>query len=216
MEQPPSSSRRPKILFTSVCRPFGGPGEGGSVRGGLFPAPAPHASIILGGYGPVLPVEVLDPHADHVCREEGVDFMRRLLGENDGRPISPPYAPIPAIRVYSYQQPTIVGHLTAGLGCPNGCDFCCTSHFFKRRYVPFLETGRDISQAIRAIERRAEAQGDTLSSVIFIDEDFFLYRKRALEFLECVREGGKPLSLMGFGSVRGLSQFSTDASAPVG
>jgi len=100
---------------------------------------APHASIILGGYGTVLPDELLDSYADHVCREEGVGFMRRLLGENDGRPISHPYAPIPAIRVYSYQQPTIVGHLTAGLGCPNGCDSCCTSPFFKRRYVPFLE-----------------------------------------------------------------------------
>jgi haloalkane dehalogenase len=291
MEQPQSSSPRPQILFTSVCRPFGGPGEGDSVGAELFHAQvtraqgifsfrqvircwaidylaeniqapslvlhypserelvrelkanryhyvginfvvatfhkvrrmvklirthAPHASIILGGYGTVLPDELLDPYADHVCREEGVGFMRRLLGENDGRPISHPYAPIPAIRIYSYQQPTIVGHLTAGLGCPNGCDFCCTSHFFKRRYVPFLETGRDIYQAIRAIERRAEAQGDILSSVIFIDEDFFLYRKRALEFLECVREGGKPLSLMGFGSVRGLSQFSADEIAEMG
>ncbi len=291
MEQPQSSSGRPKILFTSVCRPFGGPGEGDSVGAELFHAQvtraqgifsfrqvircwaidylaeniqapsvvlhypserelvrelkadryhyvginfvvatfhkvrrmvklirahAPQASIILGGYGTVLPDELLDPYADHVCREEGVGFMRRLLGENDGRPISHPYAPIPAIRIYSYQQPTIVGHLTAGLGCPNGCDFCCTSHFFKRRYVPFLETGRDIYEAIRAIERRAEAQGDTLSSFIFIDEDFFLYRKRALEFLECVREGGKPLSLMGFGSVRGLSQFSADEIAEMG
>jgi hypothetical protein len=55
-----------------------------------------------------------------------------------------------------------------------------------------------------------------LSSFILIDEDFFLYKKRALEFLQCVREGGKPLSLMGFGSVRGLSQFNADEIAEMG
>ena len=280
-----------KVLFTSVCRPFGGPGEGDSVGAELFHAQvtraqgifsfrqvircwaidylaenietpsvvlhypseselirelkadsyhfvginfvvatfhkvrrmvglirkhAPRAKIVLGGYGTVLPDELLRPFADHICREEGSGFMRRLLGEDTARPISHPYAPIPAIRLYSFQQPNLVGHLTAGLGCPNGCDFCCTSHFFKRKYVAFCETGRDIYKEIRAIERKAESRGDSLSSFIFIDEDFFLYKKRALEFLQCVREGGKPLSLMGFGSVRGLSQFSADEIAEMG
>jgi B12 binding domain len=280
-----------KVLLTSVCRPFGGPGEGDSVGAELFHAQvtraqgifsfrqvircwaidyiaanidspsvvlhypseseltrelksqrydyvginfvvatfhkvrrmvglirkhAPSARIVLGGYGTVLPDELLAPFADHVCREEGSAFMRRLLGEDAARPFSHPYAPIPAIRLYSFQQPTLVGHLTAGLGCPNGCDFCCTSHFFKRKYVAFLESGRDIYEEIRSIERIAESQGHALSSFILIDEDFFLYKKRALEFLECVREGGKPLSLMGFGSVRGLSQFTADEIAEMG
>ena len=66
------------------------------------------------------------------------------------------------------------------------------------------------------MERRAEEQGDKLSGVILIDEDFFLYKKRAREFLECVREGGKPLNIMGFGSVRGLSQFTADEIAEMG
>ncbi len=165
---------------------------------------APHSRIILGGYGTVLPDEQLTPFADHICREEGIGFMRRLLGEDAIKTVSHPYAPIPAIRLYSYQQPSKVGHLTAGLSCPNGCDFCCTPHFFKRKYVPFLGTGREIYEGILAIGRKAKARGDTLSSFIFIDEDFFLYRKRAREFLQCVREGGKTFSLMGFGSVGGL------------
>ncbi len=41
---------------------------------------APHSRIILGGYGTVLPDELLTPFADHICREEGIGFMRRLLG----------------------------------------------------------------------------------------------------------------------------------------
>ena len=49
-----------------------------------------------------------------------------------------------------------------------------------------------------------------------IDEDFFLHEKRAREFLECVREKGKSLSIMGFGSVRGLSNFTADEIAEMG
>ncbi|MEE8350156.1 MAG: cobalamin-dependent protein, partial [Acidobacteriota bacterium] len=187
------------ILFTSVCRPFGGPGEGDSVGAELFHAQvtraqgifsprqvircwaidyiaenieapcvvlhypserefirelkvgdydyvginfvvatfhkvhrmaklirehAPNAKIILGGYGTVLPDEILKPVADHICREEGIGFMRRLLGEPEDYTLKHPYAPIPAPSVYSFQRKAMVGHLTAGLGCPNGCDFC--------------------------------------------------------------------------------------------
>ena len=280
-----------KVLLTSVCRPFGGPGEGDSVGAELFHAQvtraqgifslrqvircwaidyiaenikapcvvlhypserelirelksgaydfvginfvvatfhkvrrmvklvrkyAPEARIVLGGYGTVLPDEILTSYADEICREEGIGFMRSLLGEDTERAIAHPYAPIPAVRVYSYQQPSQVGHLTAGLGCPNGCDFCCTSHFFKRKYVSFLETGREIYEEIQAIGQKASARGERLSSFIFIDEDFFLYQKRAREFLDCVREGGKPLSLMGFGSVKGLSQFTAEEIAEMG
>ncbi len=285
------SKKERKVLLTSVCRPFGGPGEGDSVGAELFHAQvtraqgifslrqvircwaidyiaenieapcvalhypserelirelrsgaydyvginfvvatfhkvrrmvklvrryAPEARIVLGGYGTVLPDEILNSYADEICREEGIGFMRRLLGENTERAVAHPYAPIPAVRLYSYQQPSKVGHLTAGLGCPNGCDFCCTSHFFKRKYVSFLHTGREIYEEIQAIEQKASARGETLSSFILIDEDFFLYKKRAQEFLECVREGGKPLSLMGFGSVKGLSQFTADEIAEMG
>jgi haloalkane dehalogenase len=169
---------------------------------------APNAKIILGGYGTVLPDEILKPVADSICREEGIGFMRRLLGEQEEYTLRHPYAPIPAPSMYSFQRNAKVGHLTAGLGCPNGCDFCCTSHFFKRKYLPYLKTGREIYQEIRSQERQAEKRGDKLTGMVLIDEDFFLYKRRAQEFLECVREGGKPLNIMGFGSVRGLSQFT--------
>ncbi|MEE8348086.1 MAG: B12-binding domain-containing radical SAM protein [Acidobacteriota bacterium] len=177
---------------------------------------SPQSSIILGGYGTVLPDEILTPVSDHICREEGIGFMRRLLGESREYTLQHPYAPIPAPSMFSYQRNAKVAHLTAGLGCPNGCDFCCTSHFFKRKYVPYLKTGREIYQELCAMQRQAEEQGDTLSGMIFIDEDFFLYKRRAREYLECVREGGKPFNIMGFGSVKGLSQFTADEIAEMG
>jgi hypothetical protein len=177
---------------------------------------APGAKIILGGYGTVLPDEVLAPFADTICREEGVRFLRRLFGEPLDRPVRHPHAPIPSVQVLGFQLPSVVGHVTAGLGCSNGCDFCCTSHFFKQKYVPFSESGRDIYEALLRTKARAEADGQTMNGYIVIDEDFFLHRRRAREFLDCVREGGEAFSIMGFGSVRGLSQFEPREIAEMG
>ena len=177
---------------------------------------APQARIVLGGYGTVLPDSILRPFADDICREEGVGFMRRLLDEPLDAPIRQPHAPIPSVKVLSHQRRSVVGHVTAGLGCSNACDFCCTSHFFKRKYVPFLKTGRDIYEAMLATRQRARDDGADMKGFILIDEDFFIHKKRASEFLDCVREGGESLSIMGFGSVRGLSQFSAREIAEMG
>jgi hypothetical protein len=281
----------PKLLLTTVCRPFGGPGEGDSVGAELFHAQvtrsqgifsyrqvircwgldyiaenidapslvlhypsereflreirsknydyiginfvvatfhklrrmtylirkySPRSKIVLGGYGTVLPDHELNPFGEFICREEGIGFMRRLLGEKHDRPIQHPYAPIESPRVFSYPLKSKVAHITGGLGCPNGCDFCCTSHFFNRKYVPFVKSGKDLYDTILLMERKAREAGEEISGFIIIDEDFFIHAKRAREFLACVREGGKPLSIMGFGSVRGLSQFTADEIAEMG
>src|SRR5271157_6613259 len=49
---------------------------------------APNSKIVLGGYGTVLKDEVLQPLSDHICREEGVAFFRKLLNEP---PLPTPY-----------------------------------------------------------------------------------------------------------------------------
>jgi len=177
---------------------------------------SPKARIVLGGYGTVLSDAELKPYGDFICRQEGIGFMRRLLGEPARDKIRHPYAPIESPRVFSYRLPTKVAHITGGLGCPNGCDFCCTSHFFKRRYVPFVKSGRELYDTIREMEFRAKAEGDQLSGFIIIDEDFFIHTSRARDFLECVRQGGRCLSIMGFGSVKGLSRFHPDEIAEMG
>jgi len=177
---------------------------------------APQAKVILGGYGTVLPDETLFPHCDYVCREEGIAWMRRLLHEDPNRPIRIPYAPIPAPRLFSYQQRSVVPHITAGLGCPNGCDFCCTSHFFRRRYIPFIESGRALHEALRRMEEEGARRGERTSSFVIIDEDLFLDKPRAMAFLARVRKRNKALSIMAFGSVRSLSQYDPDDIAEMG
>jgi haloalkane dehalogenase len=163
---------------------------------------APQARIVLGGYGTVLPDEVLAPWGDHICREEGVGFMRRLLEEAE---ITMPYGhPLMVSRLKVFgREVSRTGMVFAGLGCPNGCDFCCTSHFFKRRHVRLLPTGRDI---YRVIERYLEIEPEM--SIVILDEDFLLNRRRALQFRECVREAGRPLSIFAFASIRAISQYT--------
>jgi haloalkane dehalogenase len=171
---------------------------------------APRTKIILGGYGTVLTDEELAPYADFICREEGVGFMRRLLGE--------PEIPMP------YKQPLIVsnlkvfgwtvsgtGKIFAGLGCPNGCDFCCTSHFFKRKHIKLLPDGRDIY----AVAERYHAMDPNLVFLI-IDEDFLLNKKRAMQFREAVMKSGKTLSIFAFSSVKAISQYTVEEILEMG
>jgi hypothetical protein len=177
---------------------------------------SPDTKIILGGYGTVLPDEVLRPFADYICREEGVTFMRKLLGEDASLPIASAHSPVPSTAVLGHQQSTVVGHVAAGLGCANGCDFCCTSHFFRRKHIRLVPDGYALYEAMMETQKRAAKEGYEMQSWAVIDEDFFLYRKRAEQFLEAVRKGGKSLSLLGFGSIKGLSQFTAEEIAEMG
>jgi len=163
---------------------------------------APSAKIVLGGYGTVLSDEILRPHADHVCREEGAGFMRRLLGEPAAEPPLKHPLVVSHLRLFG-REVSRTGMVFAGLGCPNGCDFCCTSHFFKRKHIRLLPTGRDI---FRVVQRYHEIEPGM--SIVILDEDFLLNRTRALEFRDAVLEGGRPLSVFAFASVKALSQYS--------
>ena len=169
---------------------------------GLIRKHAPNARVVLGGYGTVLDDETLAPFSDHICREEGVGFFRTLLGE-------PP-------RALPYDHPLVVstlrvlsapvgrtGMIFAGLGCPHGCDFCCTSHFFKRRHIRLLPTGDDI---FRVIERYLEL--DSKMSFTILDEDFLVVRERATRLRELVQARGKPLSIFAFATVKALSRIT--------
>ena len=164
---------------------------------------SPDSKIVLGSHGTVLEDEALAPYADHICREEGVAYMRRLLGEPEREmPYTHPMV-INPLRVFG-QHVSQTGIVFAGLGCANGCDFCCTSHYFKRRHIQLLPTGKDIYNVVRKYH-----EIDPDMNIMIMDEDFLLNRPRALEFRDCVVQGGKPLSVFCFASVRAISRFTT-------
>lgn len=171
---------------------------------------APASKIVLGGYGTVLSDDVLAPYADHICREEGVAFMRRLLGEPE---VAMPYRHpliVSQLRVFGARV-SKTGMVFAGLGCPNGCDFCCTSHFFKRKHIKLLPTGKDI---YAVVERYLAIDPDI--SLVVLDEDFLLNKRRALEFRDEVARSGKALSIFAFASIRALSQYAVTEIVEMG
>jgi hypothetical protein len=170
---------------------------------------APGTKIVLGGYGTVIPE--CDAHADFVCREEGVAFMRRLLGE-------------PAVE--TFRQPRITRTLRvmwatqrgeaivpAGLGCSRGCDFCCTSHFFHRTHVPLLKSGRELHAAMRAVD----LDGATYRNIGVIDEDFLADRGRIEEMIPLnAAVVDKPILFSCLTSLKSLQQYTTDELLAMG
>jgi radical SAM superfamily enzyme YgiQ (UPF0313 family) len=172
---------------------------------------APQSKIVLGGYGTVLGDDALKPYADFICREEGVAFFRRVLGEAE---IQMPYKHpliVSRLKVFSLPVSGGTGKIFAGLGCPNGCDFCCTSHFFKRKHIRLLPEGRDIY----AVVERYLGMDPNLVFLI-IDEDFLLNKKRAMEYRERVLKGGKALSTFVFASVKAISQYTVEEILEMG
>lgn len=172
---------------------------------------SPNTKIVLGGYGTVMKDEELTPHCDAICREEGVGFMRRYLKEKE-------------LAVENFKHPEITSRLRlfgipvahtamifAGLGCPNGCDFCCTSHFFKRRHIRLLPTGEAIFETMEKHQ-----QNDPQMEYTILDEDFLLNQKRARDFLDLCRQKEKTFSTFCFASVKALSQFSYDELLEMG
>lgn len=171
---------------------------------------APQSKIVLGGYGTILKDEVLKPYADFICREEGVAWFRKLLGEPE---IAMPYKQpliVSWLKVFGWKV-SGTGKIFAGLGCPNGCDFCCTSHFFSRKHIKLLPTGKDIYDV-------AERYHEMDPSLVFLilDEDFLLNKKRAMEFRECVVASGKKLSIFAFSSIKAISQYTVEEILEMG
>src|SRR5512137_2545431 len=171
---------------------------------------APESKIVLGGYGTVLKDEVLQPYADYICREEGVAYMRRLLGEPE---IPMPYKHpliVSSLKVFG-QKVSSTGMIFAGLGCPNGCDFCCTSHFFSRKHIKLLPEGKDI---FAVMERYLDLDPNMVFSIL--DEHFLLNKQRALEFRDCVLKSGRTLSIFVFSSIKAISQYAVEEILEMG
>ena len=171
---------------------------------------APQSKIVLGGYGTVLSDEVLEPYADFICREEGVAFLPQGVGRTgDPDAVQAPADREPAEGVFSTRVGN--GEDFRGLGCPNGCDFCCTSHFFKRKHIKLLPEGKDI---YAVVERYLDMDPNLV--FLIVDEDFLLNKKRAMAFRDCVLKGGKTLSIFAFASVKAISQYTVEEILEMG
>ena len=179
---------------------------------------SPHSTIVVGGHVTALPGIERMVDADHFVCGEGVQWMRRYLGEDVTAPIRHPaivsgfHVRVMGLRV---PQPRGVTAATVipSVGCPMGCNFCTTSAFFggKGRFVNFYETGDQLFEVMSQIE---SALG--VRSFFVMDENFLLYRKRALRLLERMKEAGKSWALYVFSSVNAIRKYTMQELVELG
>ncbi len=161
---------------------------------------SPGTKIILGGHGVAVDgIETRIEH-DHICRGEGIRFLRELFHEDVDRPIRHPLTYSSFNRqVMGVPWAANAGILVTGVGCPNRCRFCATSHFFGG-YKPYLETGQEIYDVCCKYE-------DELGVTDFgvLDENFLKQPQRARELLDIMERTGRRFSFAIFSSAETLT-----------
>ncbi len=175
---------------------------------------SPRSTIVIGGFCATIPNLDKMMDVDHVCVGDGVSFMRELLGEGPE---------------FEFQHPELIGEtrevfgvpiitmrpypcIVVGLGCSYGCDFCSPSHFFGRRHIRFLKTGREIFELMVALEKKYRSNLIALVG----DDNFLLDLDRAEELRKCVAESGKVFNMLIFGSADRAREFGPEKLAEMG
>ena len=170
---------------------------------------SPRSTIVVGGHVTSIAGLERTIDADHVVRGEGVAWMREFLGEDPERPFVHPLIPssfgfrlmgVPSPRGGGSPSATIV----PSVGCPLGCNFCTTSAFFggKGKFINFYQRGEDLFRVMCEAERELG-----VSSFFMMDENFLLYKRRAMELLECMKAAGKAWALYVFSSANAIRKY---------
>jgi radical SAM superfamily enzyme YgiQ (UPF0313 family) len=182
----------------------------------------PGAKIVVGGYGvgtldtPV-PGDVegdaayIREQADFLCREEGVRFMRRVLGDEPvEREITQYHIPMFSLGGFigSNGVHMRIPMILVSLGCPNGCDFCNTSAFYRKKKI-YVAEPEQVYRYIRNYQKRMRFREII---VMLWDEDFFLNPDYVRELGRLLRSHKSTWSVRyyTFGSIRSLSQYSPE------
>ena len=174
---------------------------------------APGAEIVLGGHGAAIEgvEELID--CDHVVQGEGIRWLREHLGQDPDAPIVHPALPSTELQqIWGVPVPgTTASLLVPGVGCVNGCNFCCTSHFFGKRYTPFIGSGRALFETARRIADR----GGT-DDFFIMDENFLKDRARALELIDEMERHERFFRFHIFSSAEAITAFGLDELVRLG
>ncbi len=178
----------------------------------------PAATIVVGGHVANIPDLDRLIDADHIVRGEGVRWFRSFLGQSPDDPIRHPLIPSGiGARCLGTMLPEGRGETAATLipsvGCPMGCNFCCTSAMFggKGRFINFYKSGDELFEVMVQIERALRVR-----SFFVMDENFLLHRKRALRLLELMERYGKSWALYVFSSANVLQSYTTEELVRLG
>ncbi len=179
---------------------------------------SPESVIVVGGHVAAIPgIEHLID-ADHIVKGDGISWMRRYLGEDPDAPIRHPEI-ISAFghRAAGVRLPARRGATAAtvipSVGCPMGCNFCTTSAFFggKGKFLNFYDSGEELYRIMSRMEARLKVH-----SFFVMDENFLLYRKRAMELLDRMVKAGKSWELYVFSSVNAIRKYTMEELVALG
>jgi radical SAM superfamily enzyme YgiQ (UPF0313 family) len=178
----------------------------------------PEATIVVGGHVSNLPGLDERIDADHIVRGEGVAWFRAFLGQDVARPIRHPLilsaveSRTLGVRIGAGPSDT-AATLIPSVGCPMGCNFCSTSAMFggKGRFINFYDGGDELFEVMVQLESALGVQ-----SFFVMDENFLLYRRRALRLLERLREAEKSWSLYVFSSANTLRLYTMEELVGLG
>jgi radical SAM superfamily enzyme YgiQ (UPF0313 family) len=179
---------------------------------------SPDSVIVVGGHVAAIPDIETMIDADHIVKGEGISWMRRYLGQDPDAPVKHPDIVsgfghrIMGMHIpYKLHSPAAT--VIPSVGCPMGCNFCTTSSFFggKGKSHNFFETGDELYDIMCGQEERLKVH-----SFFIMDENFLLQRKRALQLLERMREGGKSWDLYVFSSANAIRKYSMDELVQLG
>ena len=179
---------------------------------------SPRSVIVVGGHVAAIPGIEKMIDADHVVRGEGISWMRRYLGEEEAAPIRHPaivsgmHTRIMGIRLPDRKGAT-AATIIPSVGCPMGCNFCTTSAFFggKGNFVNFFESGDELFDVMCGVEKEL-----AVDSFFVMDENFLLYRPRALRLLERMKQAGKSWELSVFSSANAIRKYTMQELVELG
>lgn len=174
---------------------------------------APATKILLGSYAAqafqaVHDQETQRRYVDHVVAGEGVEFLRRLLGDPVDQPVRQHVFPkaggtLPWI---SRHPKGTIGFLVSGLGCSGGCDFCSTTAMYGKKRVGMLSAEELFAGITRYVRLFPEVK-----MVFVIEEDHFRVPGHLLALRELWRAHPElygQVELFTFGSVDNVARFA--------
>jgi radical SAM superfamily enzyme YgiQ (UPF0313 family) len=171
---------------------------------------SPSSAIVVGGHVAAIPAldKLID--ADHIVRGDGISWMRRYLGEDENAPLRHPHIVSGfGLRVMGLRMPdthrSTAATIIPSVGCPMGCNFCTTSAFFggKGKFLNFFPTGKELFEIMCDMEEKLKAH-----SFFVMDENFLLYKKRAMELLDRMKANAKSWELYVFSSANALRKYT--------
>jgi radical SAM superfamily enzyme YgiQ (UPF0313 family) len=179
---------------------------------------SPGSTIVVGGHVSAIPGIQSMIDADHIVKGDGVSWMRSFLGEDPKAPVRhPDIVSGFGHRVMGIRIPRRGGATAAtvipSVGCPIGCNFCSTSSFFggKGKFLNFFNTGDELFRTMSAMEAKLKVH-----SFFMMDENFLLYRKRAIELLDRMKEAGKSWALYVFSSANAIAKYTMEELVELG